>query len=121
MESAPEEHSSQVMPSIQSDPNFRNRRTSLESRPDSAPAETATGANSVGDLSDLQAKEGEKERDTLETFRESEENSMIHQLKADLRAEGSAGDELTSAAELGKTSGGSRSHFANVIRFSHGK
>ena len=103
MESAPEEHSSQAMPSIASDPNFRNQRASLDSRPDSAPAETNARANSSDD-STLSAAEPLK-NPGLATLRESEECSTNHLSKADLREGSSAGAALTSAADFGKDNG----------------
>ena len=74
MESAQEEHSSQNMPSVQSDPNFRLPRTSLDSRPDSAPAETSPEAGS-GDEQPDSPRRGQL-IGRLSTLKESEEAGL---------------------------------------------
>ena len=70
MESAPEEHSSQTLPMTFSNPNFRNERTSLDSRPDSAPEPTAVSNPGEGRE---ESPSKEVPRKGLETLKESEE------------------------------------------------
>ena len=71
MESAPEEHSSQHLPSVQSDPNFRLTRTSMDSRPDSAPADTSPEAGISDEQPDSPVRGQQIGR--LATLKESEE------------------------------------------------
>lgn len=73
MESAPEEHSSQHLPVVQSNPDFTNQRTSLDSRPDSAPAETSAQDNSAE--AEAGAQNFESRKGGLSTLKESEEAS----------------------------------------------
>lgn len=118
MESAPEEHSSQTLPLTQSYPDLRNQRTSLDSRPDSAPAETSAQTDAAEpDSPDETPLKGRR----LSTLRESDDPSHTRELSngqispkegafgeraaADTASSGEDVDELSSAANMHKARG----------------